>query len=258
MYTQEQKDVIESIFGGNYTPEQAALVAAEMGWSVETARPLTVAAVLPAVTDLLGVLAELEVAGQELAASLDAVPVSEAAPAAEAANAVVAAGISESTDKIASAAAKIAALQAKGRQVQNLVGFGLSDGDKIAAYKNGVTTTNNALYALQSLCSALLKGRTLPAAVTPPAKDVSSAYAGGGYKYEIRRNGGSVSGDSWQELFKAARQAWPYAGSFGNSRVNMREYLLEDKFPLAVKRALDGAHLYADGVHIYTFLAPQK
>jgi len=240
MYTQEQKDVIESIFGGNYTPEQAALVAAEMGWSVETARPLTVAAVLPAVTDLLGVLAELEVAGQELAASL-------AAAASEDGNAAVSA-----------AASKIAALQARGRQVQNLIGFGLSDGDKIAAYKNGVTTTNNAIYSLQSLCSALLKGRTLPAAVTPPAKGVSSAYAGGGYKYEIRRNGGSVSGDSWQELFKAARQAWPYAGSFGNSRVNMREYLLEDKFPLAVKCALDGAHLYADGVHIYTFLAPQK
>lgn len=141
MYTQEQKDVIESIFGGNYTPEQAALVAAEMGWSVETARPLTVAAVLPAVTDLLGVLAELEVAGQELAASL-------AAAASEDGNAAVAA-----------AASKIAALQARGRQVQNLIGFGLSDGDKIAAYKNGVTTTNNALYSLQSLCSALLKGR---------------------------------------------------------------------------------------------------
>lgn len=234
MYTQEQKDVIESIFGGNYTPEQAALVAAEMGWSVETARPLTVAAVLPAVTDLLGVLAELEVAGQELAASL-------AAAASEDGNAAVAA-----------AASKIAALQARGRQVQNLIGFGLSDGDKIAAYKNGVTTTNNALYSLQSLCSALLKGRPLPASVTPPAK------AGGKYKYEIRRNGSSVGGDSWTELFEAARQAWPYAGSFGNSRVNMREYLLEDKFPLAVKRALDGAHLYADGVHIYTFLAPQK
>ena len=234
MYTQEQKDVIESIFGGNYTPEQAALVAAEMGWSVETARPLTVAAVLPAVTDLLGVLAELEVAGQELAASL-------AAAASEDGNAAVSA-----------AASKIAALQARGRQVQNLIGFGLSDGDKIAAYKNGVTTTNNALYSLQSLCSALLKGRPLPASVTPPAK------AGGKYKYEIRRNGSSVGGDSWTELFEAARQAWPYAGSFGNSRVNMREYLLEDKFPLAVKCALDGAHLYADGVHIYTFLAPQK
>lgn len=242
MYTQEQKDVIESIFGGNYTPEQAALVAAEMGWSVETARPLTVAAVLPAVTDLLGVLAELEVAGQELAASL-------AAAASEDGNAAASA---DGNAAVAAAASKIAALQARGRQVQNLIGFGLSDGDKIAAYKNGVTTTNNALYSLQSLCSALLKGRPLPASVTPPAK------AGGKYKYEIRRNGSSVGGDSWTELFEAARQAWPYAGSFGNSRVNMREYLLEDKFPLAVKRALDGAHLYADGMHIYTFLAPQK
>jgi len=256
MYTQEQKDVIESIFGGNYTPEQAALVAAEMGWSVETARPLTVAAVLPAVTDLLGVLAELEVAGQELAASLAAAASADGNAAASADG--NAAASADGNAAVAAAASKIAALQARGRQVQNLIGFGLSDGDKIAAYKNGVTTTNNALYSLQSLCSALLKGRTLPAAVTPPAKDVSSAYAGGGYKYEIRRNGGSVSGDSWQELFKAARQAWPYAGSFGNSRVNMREYLLEDKFPLAVKCALDGAHLYADGVHIYTFLAPQK
>lgn len=252
MYTQEQKEVIADIFGANYSPEQAALVATEMGWSVETAQTLSVAAVLPAVADLLGVLAELEVAGQELASALDAVPVSEAAPAAEAANAVAAAGISESTDKIASAAAKIAALQAKGRQVQNLVGFGLSDGDKIAAYKNGVTTTNNALYALQSLCSALLKDRPLPVAVTPPAK------SGGKYKYEIRRNGSSVSGDSWTELFEAARQAWPFVGNFGKSRVNMREYLADDKFPLAVKRALDGAHMYCDGVHIYTFLSPQK
>lgn len=234
MYTQEQKEVIADIFGDNYSPEQAALVATEMGWSVETAQTLSVAAVLPAVADLLGVLAELEVAGQELAASL-------AAAASEDGNAAV-----------LPAAAKIAALQAKGRQVQNLIGFGLSDGDKIASYKNGVTTTNSALYALQSLCSALLKHRPSPVAVTPPAK------SGGKYKYEIRRNGSSVAGDSWTELFEAARQAWPFAGNFGKSRVNMREYLADDKFPLAVKRALDGAHMYCDGVHIYTFLAPQK